>query len=87
MNKYFMALKKALRILNRLRVRKEYAQTMKWGTISVCWVDVDGSVEGWELNADQEFDLLKVAQLISTSKQNKLMNILNGKEIKHGNKS
>lgn len=64
-----------------------YAKTIKRGTMEICWVDVDGMVYGWNMNADNELDLFKIAALISLAKQKKLENILAGKEESRNAKS
>lgn len=55
-------------------------QEIKKGKIMVAWRDVDDMVYGWTLSADEEYDLVKVAQLITITKNKKLIHIINGKE-------
>lgn len=52
---------------------------LKAGKILVMWRDVDDMVYGWHMSADEEFDLVKVAQLISIAKAKKLIHILEPK--------
>lgn len=59
--------------------REKFVQDeVKPGKILVTWRDIDSMVYGWTLSADNEIELIRIAQLISEAKHNKLVNTIEG---------